>query len=81
MSIPQWAETLGSFATFAAFSVGVTNWLLKSWLKNYLTELKPNGGSSMRDAVNQINRDVTEIRVAMARLEGRFSQHVEEKEE
>lgn len=80
MSISDWASTLASFATFAAFTVAVTNWILRNWLKSYVSELKPNGGSSLKDAVNQINRDVTEIRVAVARLEGRFTQHLEEKE-
>ena len=32
----------------------------------------------MKDQLNQISRDVTENRVAMARLEGRFTQHIEE---
>jgi hypothetical protein len=40
--------------------------------------LKPNGGSSMKDQLNQISRDVTEQKISMARLEGRFTQHIEE---
>jgi hypothetical protein len=48
--------------------------------RSYLAELKPNGGSSMRDAINRIGLDVTEMRVSLARLEGRFDQHVEEGE-
>jgi hypothetical protein len=32
----------------------------------------------MRDAVNKIGTDVTEMRVSLARLEGRFDQHVDE---
>jgi hypothetical protein len=78
MTVLQWAQTLASFATFALFTITVTNWLLKSWLKGYLSELKPNGGSSMKDQLNQISRDVTEQKIAMARLEGRFTQHIEE---
>jgi hypothetical protein len=66
MTVLQWAQTLASFATFALFTITVTNWLLKSWLKGYLSEL------------NQISRDVTEQKISMARLEGRFTQHIEE---
>jgi hypothetical protein len=29
-------------------------WIFKNWLKNYLQELKPNGGSSMADSVKRI---------------------------
>jgi hypothetical protein len=29
-------------------------WAFKNWLKNYLQELKPNGGSSMADSVKRI---------------------------
>jgi len=30
-------------------------WVFKNWLKNYLQELKPNGGSSMADSVSRID--------------------------
>jgi hypothetical protein len=33
-------------------------WVLKNWLKNYLQELKPNGGSSMADSVKRIEERV-----------------------
>lgn len=78
LEITDLASTLASFAAFAVVVVGVTNWVLRSWLKNYMSELKPNGGSSLKDSVNQINKDVTEIRVSLARLEGRFTQHLED---
>ena len=29
-------------------------WVFKNWLKNYLQELKPNGGSSMADSIKRI---------------------------
>lgn len=53
---------------------------IKWTIKHYLAELKPNGGSSIKDAVNKIADDVKEVRVSLARLEGRFDQHVEEGE-
>lgn len=37
-------------------------------------EYKPNHGSSMRDAINRIEQKI-------AKLEGRFEQHVDESEE
>ena len=33
-------------------------WVFKNWLKNYLQELKPNGGSSMADSVKRIEQRV-----------------------
>jgi hypothetical protein len=37
-------------------------------------QYKPNGGSSMRDAINRIE-------LKLSKLEGKFEQHVEEAEE
>jgi uncharacterized protein Yka (UPF0111/DUF47 family) len=33
-------------------------WIFKNWLKNYLQELKPNGGSSMADSVKRIEERI-----------------------
>jgi hypothetical protein len=34
------------------FSAGA--WAFKNWLKNYLQELKPNGGGSLADSIKRI---------------------------
>jgi hypothetical protein len=76
MNVSDWAAL-----TSVVLGVGGVTILGIKWtIKHYLAELKPNGGSSMRDAVNKIGLDITEIRVSLARLEGRFDQHVEEGE-
>jgi hypothetical protein len=76
MSISDWAAL-----TSTVLGIGGAVTLGIRWtIKHYLAELKPNGGSSMRDAINKIGTDVTEVRVSLARLEGRFDQHVEEGE-
>jgi hypothetical protein len=76
MTVSDWAAL-----TSVILGVGGVTILGIKWtIKHYLNELKPNGGSSMRDAVNKIGLDITEIRVSLARLEGRFDQHVEEGE-
>jgi len=41
---------------FAGFTAGV-RWLVK----HYLNELKPNGGSSVKDSVSRLERQVEEI--------------------
>jgi len=77
MTVSDWAAL-----TSVILGVGGVTILGIKWtIKHYLNELKPNGGSSMRDAVNKIGLDVTEMRVSLARLEGRFDQHVIEGEE
>jgi hypothetical protein len=77
MNVSDWAAL-----TSVILGVGGVTILGIKWtIKHYLAELKPNGGSSMRDAVNKIGLDVTEMRVSLARLEGRFDQHVIEGEE
>jgi hypothetical protein len=76
MNVSDWA----SLTSVILGVGGVTILGIKWTIKHYLAELKPNGGSSMRDAVNKIGLDITEMRVSLARLEGRFDQHVEEGE-
>ena len=76
MSISDWAAL-----TSTVLGIGGTVILGIRWtIKHYLAELKPNGGSSLHDAISRIGLDMTEVRVSLARLEGRFDQHVEEGE-
>jgi hypothetical protein len=81
MTLAEWAGTLAGFAAFGAAIIASTSWVLKSYLKNFVHELKPNGGSSMKDTVNKIHAELTELRVSVARLEGRFTQHLEDTSE
>jgi hypothetical protein len=76
VSISDWAAL-----TSTVLGIGGAITLGIRWtIKHYLAELKPNGGSSLHDAISKIGRDITEVRVSLARLEGRFDQHVEEGE-
>jgi hypothetical protein len=43
-------------AIFTAFASGI-RWMVK----HYLNELKPNGGSSLKDQVNRLERRVDEV--------------------
>lgn len=46
-------------------------------IKEYLSELKPNGGSSLADKVKlEILPMLIEIKSELAELRGRFDQHV-----
>jgi hypothetical protein len=57
MSIEQWAGFIVSAITIAVAFVGSIKWLVK----HYLSELKTNGGTSLRDQVNRLEARVDEI--------------------
>ncbi len=57
MSVEQWAGFIVSAITIAVAFVGSIKWLVK----HYLSELKTNGGTSLRDQVNRLESRVDEI--------------------
>lgn len=61
MSIEQYAGLIVSAITIAVAFVGAVRFLVK----HYLSELKPNGGSSMKDQVNRLEARVDEIFVLL----------------
>ena len=54
MSTNEWAGVAVAITTLVASFVGSVRWLVK----HYLAELKPNGGSSIKDKVNQLEQKV-----------------------
>ena len=57
MTIADWATTISGFlAVIVAVGAGF-RWLIK----NYLFEMKPNGGSSMKDAITRLEARIDEI--------------------
>jgi hypothetical protein len=57
MSPQNWASLIVSMLAIASAFLGSIRWLVK----HYLNELKPNGGSSMKDSVARLERQVEEI--------------------
>jgi hypothetical protein len=57
---------------------GYTNEIVTNLVKEYLSELKPNHGSSLRDDIIAIKGDLNEVKVDLATLEGKFDQHIKE---
>lgn len=50
-----------SIAGLLVISFGIIRWLLrraKHWVEDYLKELKPNGGGSMKDAMDSLYRSM-----------------------
>lgn len=54
MTTNEWAGIAVAVTTIVASFAGSVRWLVK----HYLTELKPNSGSSMRDALDRLERRV-----------------------
>jgi len=91
MSVANWLQSISA----ALAIIGGLGIALRWLVKHYLAELKPNHGTSLNDKIvlevlpllrkldrrqDEIREDITEVKVAQARLEGRFDQHVEEGE-
>ena len=82
MSASDWAGLAVSVTTL----IGATAIGVRFLVKYYLSELKPNGGGSLNDTIKlqvlpilqEVQKDVNNLKFSMGRLEGRFDQHVEE---
>ena len=57
MTASEWAAIAVAVGTLIGF-LGVS---VKFLVKSYLSELKSNGGSSLRDSVDRLERQVEEI--------------------
>jgi hypothetical protein len=54
MSAVDWAALVVAIISIAASFAGIVRWLVK----HYLAELKPNGGSSLKDKVTSLEEKV-----------------------
>ena len=59
MTIQDWAALAVSVLTIVAVVAGSIKWLVK----HYLTELKPNSGSSMKDQISRLEAAVEDQRI------------------
>jgi len=57
MTATDWAALTVSVVTITAAFAGGVRWLVK----HYLYELKPNGGGSVKDQVNQLEERIDQI--------------------
>ena len=57
MSPSDWAAIAVSVTTL----IGAAAMGIRHLVKHYLSELRPNGGSSLRDSVDRLERQVEEI--------------------
>jgi len=86
MTAADWATTLAGFTATAAFVGVIGSWIMRTWMKSFLSELKPNGGSSLHDKVSleiipmlkELRGEQILIGEKVAKLEGRFEQHLDD---
>ena len=57
MTTANWAGLIVSVIAIVSAFAGSVRWLVK----HYLYELKPNSGSSIKDSVDRLERQVEEI--------------------
>jgi hypothetical protein len=64
MSIQDWAALSAAVTTIAGTVALSIRWMVK----HYLYELRPNGGSSVKDSISRLERQVEEIyRILLSR--------------
>ena len=57
MTTANWAGLIVSIIAIVSAFAGSVRWLVK----HYLYEIKPNSGSSMKDSIDRLERQVEEI--------------------
>ncbi len=57
MTPPDWAAFILTLTTL----FGTLTITVRHLVKHYLSELRPNGGTSLRDSVDRLERQVEEI--------------------
>lgn len=58
MTVQDWAGLILTTLSIVALLAGGIKWLVK----HYLSELKPNSGSSMRDEIKETKKEIKEIK-------------------
>jgi len=61
MSIPDWAATASSVVAILASFWAIHRFITKALIRDYLSELKPNGGSSVKDQITNIDSKVKRL--------------------
>jgi hypothetical protein len=64
MTLTDWAALAVALVTLVGSLAAAVRWMVK----NYLQELRPNSGSSLRDSIDRLERQVEEIyRILLSR--------------
>jgi hypothetical protein len=69
MTIQDWAALVLTILSIVALVAGGIKWLTKHYFDEIRAELKPNGGTSLKDAVNRLEADVAHLKDHMLKEE------------
>ena len=64
-----WAPPVLAFLSVLGVVAGMIRWLVKHYLDEMKAEFKPNGGGSMKDAVNRLERDQKKLYEKIEKVE------------
>jgi hypothetical protein len=62
MTIADWLGIILTSLSILTIIGLVIRWVIRHYLKDILHELKPNGGSSMKDQVNRLEKDIVDLK-------------------
>jgi hypothetical protein len=74
MTIQDWASLIVAILTIVSSIAFAIKWLVR----HYLSELKPNSGSSMKDQINRLEDAVEEQRIDSIRSRDRQEKKLDE---
>lgn len=61
MSVQDWAGLILTVLSIVALVAGGIKWLTKHYFDEIRAEFKPNGGSSLKDQVNRLEKKTSEL--------------------
>lgn len=64
-----WAPGVLAFISIIGIVGGIVRWLVKHYLDEMKAEFKPNGGGSMKDAVNRLESDQKKLYSKIEKVE------------
>lgn len=62
MTATDWAGLILTLIGILSAITVAARWIIRHYLKDVLHELKPNGGSSIKDQVNRLESDVKDLK-------------------
>jgi hypothetical protein len=61
MSVQEWSGLILTISSIVALVAGGIKWLTKHYFDEIRAEFKPNGGSSLKDQVNRLEKKTSEL--------------------
>lgn len=86
MSANEWVGTLVGITAIMTVALAIIRWVIRNEVREIKAETTANGGSSMNDKIKleivpllrEIREDQIKIGLKVARLDGKFEQHIKE---